>query len=349
MIPKTPPRPIASAAILAAIAFVVAPSPAQTPPCEWQSEPPILPFRPPSAKSDPEELVFKQIAKRGAMGQVMNSYETFGEERLSATFAALYCTATLIGPQVLLVAAHCVDGGVNAQGQQIVKKGSIKLGKGAPRLMESCAIASTYLKAHWKVVKPRSPDDFALCQMERTVPVVAETLDLAPARVAGGERLMIAGYGCSEKSLANGRLPDSHHEYEESQRKLRVGFNRAAQELVRGYHVIAGRVGTTDAIICKGDSGGAVYAGVNLTPGADAGWRVVAVNSAVSVSDDQWYRDRNGIANHPGEGAEYYSYLSPLYYPAFADFLTTWQAENRTERKVCGFNGVSHLSERCRR
>lgn len=321
------------AAIPLALLCIAAAQPETAPP----APPPFVPH----AARGMGPLLFEQIARPNAVGQIVGSDVSFASHRLPATFAAMDCTATLVGPQVLLTAAHCIDG-------HALTGAAIKLAReNARRRIASCAIAPAYLRGLATVNVPRNASDFALCEMEKVVPERAETLDTVP--VAGNVRLMVAGYGCSEETILknNGRIPQFHDEFSDKKRKLRVGTNTLATEPISGWRTLRGRIGTRDAVICPGDSGGAAYRGADPAPGPDIGWRVVAVNSAVGVSVEQHALDQAGTANPPGLGVEYQSYLSQLSDPAFISFVSQWQSQAPSKRLICGLGGMSSI-QACR-
>jgi len=295
-------------------------------------------------------IAFDQVAQPSAIGQVVGSLAGFDPNRLPATFAANDCTATLIGPRVLLTAAHCVDS-TTANGTHAVRKGTIRLaGETVRRPIAACAIAPAYLSASPTVNVPRSSHDFALCEMANTVPVRAETLTDLAKPLTTGTSLLVAGYGCSEKSVVqnNGRIPQFHNEYASRNRTLRVGLNTITSTVIRGWATLRGRVGSTAAIICPGDSGGAVYAGASPEPGRNSGWRIVAVNSAVGVTTEQHEADVAARPNPPGVGVEYFSYISLLSDPAFVNFLRDWHSKDPVRRRICGYDGTTHLNATCR-
>lgn len=282
------------------------------------------------------KLSFKQIAGHVWKGQVLGSDLSFAISRLPATFVTTVgnevCTATLIGPQVLLTAAHCVDAGKRNGEGWLTLAGSVTLADGSPgQDIHSCAMAPAYTASRVKPKRVRNENDYALCELFLPLNVRAEPIALEPNRSASGQSLLIAGYGCTEEDLIGGVIVADNP----TGGTLHVGMNRVRAGGPDGWISLKGRIGSTEAILCPGDSGGAAYAGASLTPtNADRGWKVVAVNSAV------------GPAGGSVKG-EYLSYLAPLSDPDFKTFLDGWVARRPAERQICGLEGVQ-LGSKCR-
>lgn len=306
-----------------------------------------------SGPTDPggASIEFVQIADGRTTGKVMGADRTFDTDRLPATFRMTFngnggaCTATLIGPRVLLTAAHCVDAKEKDQnGEWKTIPGSVRLSREpAPRPIRTCMMAPAYLEVKPPLGrKPRNAADYALCELGAPLEVKAESISRDAAKLEGGRSIMLAGYGCTEEVLIQGRLPPVTG----SSETLTVGMNTVAASGHEGWSTSLGRVGRRDqAIICPGDSGGAVYADASIAVGADNRRRVSAVNSAVGPSAAQAARWR--AAQPSPEGPEYVSYLSPLSAPAFGDLLTRFMAADPPNRTICGVN-VSALLQKCR-
>lgn len=304
-------------------------------------------------------LDFRQVATGTGSAQVVGG-EPFDATRLPATFRfeALGCTATLIGPRVLLTAAHCADrrqpavAALSMQGMRDPRiagaGGSLRLNDGRPPIAIRCTLAPAYLRSDHQARTVRNFDDYALCELDRAPPVPAETIDQRAAPVAPGQTLMLAGYGCDRRDPASGAILPSPQTIEPV---LQVGVNRISGQwdnavLARGRVPVPGApVGPDQALICPGDSGGAAFAGVVLASGddplvrrlgGDPGWRVVAVNSAVGFTAEQWQRLQRGAREPAGLGVEMQSYLAPLSDPDFRSFLADWIAVDPLVRRVCG-------------
>jgi hypothetical protein len=260
-------------------------------------------------ESDAVELVFNRTAASITEGQ-LDGGVTFPAYKLPATFVAPYpdrptefCTATLIGPSVILTAAHCLD--VKGVGDIFrIRKISVRMSGGAaPIKAISCALPKAYLSSGYATTKPRNAHDYALCEMERVVPVRAEVISLDANAAKVGDKLMMAGYGCTYEPQPGGALK------EVPSTSLLVGVNKRSGAKW-GWLTVEGVAGTDAVSLCRGDSGGAIYAHADpLVSKGEFGWQVVAVAS--------------GVIKNPGGKLE--SYLSPLSAPEFATFLEEWQ------------------------
>jgi hypothetical protein len=206
-----------------------------------------------------------------------------------AQVGANTCTATLIGPQVLLTAAHCVGIGTNA---------AIDLADG--RHFEGpCAHASND--------DPSDPSpDWALCLLTPPVTgdnIVYEYVSPGNTQIARGLKLLSVGYGCKNVN-----------DKPENPPILRTGSlfvdrpPSTGEQWPNWIFTTSARDGTS-AFICPGDSGGAVYL-VKAT-----GDRV-AIAVASGVQDD---------SNQPDFLA---SYLAALDGQFVQTFLKPWLLAN---------------------
>lgn len=281
------------------------------------------------------KLNFKQVSGSAWKVQVVGSDASFELARLPATFATALgdeiCTATLIGPQVLLTAAHCVDVNRRRGAAWQTRTGSVSLADGGGgQDIHSCAMAPAYTASDYRAGRVRNENDYALCELLLPLNVIAEPIALGVDQIAPQAQLLIAGFGCSEQDLVGGRIVADNP----TSGILHVGINRISGGGPDGWINLKGQIGTADAIICPGDSGGAAYSNASLIPrNDDRGWRVVAVNSAV------------GPTGKPEE-RRYLSYLAPLADPDFKTFLDGWVAKRPTYRQICGQE--PRLGTKCR-
>lgn len=294
------------------------------------------------AQGEPGQLEFKRIAGSDTEGMVVGSDRTFEIWRLPATFGAALgsnnnftetCTATLIGPKVLLTAAHCVD---RKDPEVRGRTYGGKVSKSDGTLLASisaCEMATDYYESSDAITgSPRNEKDFALCELVTPInSITAETISQKPADVDSGQELMVVGYGCTEAELVNGEIVSGL----KASGKLAVGMNTVSSGGPSGWLTLKGKIGAAQAILCPGDSGGGSFAHASLAPAPrDAGWRIVAINSAVGRT--------------PGGGpGEYQSYLAPLSDKSFDSFLKAWMRARPSSRKVCGVN-LSSASGNCR-
>lgn len=161
------------------------------------------------------------------------------------------CTSTLIGPQALLLAAHCVGNNRRA----FIEVGNRLVGG-------TCTHAPEYVSD--------DSADYALCLLEQMVDTVFETIELDPRRVKKGDRLLLTGFGCTKPSVTGAGVPGNDGIF-------RIG--RAAVVSLPGETEPNSIVTQDDRIVCPGDSGGGAYAE------RDGVRRLVSVNSRVIFSE----------------------------------------------------------------
>jgi hypothetical protein len=168
------------------------------------------------------------------------------------------CTATLVGPRALLLAAHCVG---NAQEAAIEVDGQQVSGK--------CTHAREYRDG---AGDPSA--DYALCRLSRPAEGIKfESVSLDPTRLKKNQRLLLTGYGCTAAPQGSGR-PSGGND----------GVFRIGEAKIVALPGDPGNEPNTvltrdDIMVCPGDSGGGAYAMLTA-----AKRLVVSVNSRV------WYQ-----------------------------------------------------------
>jgi hypothetical protein len=284
-------------------------------------------------------LEFKQAANTRTEGQVAGTNTSFDPLRLPATFkvgfgASDICTATLVGPKVILTAAHCVDLREEVGNPFSTILGSLTLANEEnPRRFKACQMAEAYVKAPVpKKRVPRNAKDWALCELRSRIDLQYENLTLDSGKVAGGRPIMIAGFGCTEANLYHQQIRGD----ELSDGVLSVGDNVLEAGLTEGWLTSLGRIGSKAAVICPGDSGGAAFFDAATNDVNDKPWRVAAVNSAVGPSP-----------RSDAKPEDHVSYLSSLADPDFLILLEGFVAKDPQARAVCRADKPANL--RCRR
>ena len=234
------------------------------------------------------------------------------------------CTATLVGRKVLITAAHCVGNG--AKVTITLKPGSIREGK--------CT--------HHKDYKDETGDisaDYALCLLKTVAPRdrLPETLTLGKPRLVAKALVLLAGYGCTKRDATGGGDGVFRVGLSAVENKLGTvdfGTEQAKLPMPNYFTTRSNPAAGGGAVICPGDSGGAVYQLLDKTSAGSVnptGRRIViGVNSRYGIGEDELADGR--------------SILSATRAKAFVEFIEAWTKKNNV--KVCG---VNELPSKCRK
>lgn len=221
-----------------------------------------------------------------------------------ARVAGSSCTWFLVGPKVLLSAAHCLQG---ATGHQIAVKVRIRL-PGVQSVLETqdCATAEAY--------PADKSQDWAACRFLTAVPVpvganVAGYEVLSQTPVRRNDSIRLGGYGCV---VANGAVSKV---YVIGDATVSDGPPRA---LLPGAFIDtpnAIELAATPAFLCEGDSGGPAFSYADDTDSITR--RVVGLNVHTVIESKT-------------------SFLASLSTEAAIAFLQNWSAKH--DLQICGLD-----------
>jgi hypothetical protein len=271
--------------------------------------------QPYSGKPNTEDLKVQPLENLGSVDPALiagrkanpadfpaNFYGRFGNSR---------CTATLVGPQAVLTAAHCVGNGKQIE---ITIAAAVFQGK--------CTHHGQY--------KNDGSADYALCQMNEIIPNrTPEKISLAD-EIKVDRRVLLSGYGCVRHDMAGGN--DGIYRIGRSRiRDLmgKVSFTENGKNVPYPHYFTTVAAVDAPAIICPGDSGGPVYCMSDDDDKSVKPRVVCGVNSAVECT--HWVGSDCTMAGT-------ISYLSALSTQA------KWLKE-QTIAKLCGVH--PEISQSC--
>lgn len=225
-------------------------------------------------------LMFRFIPDAG-VPSVVNGI-TVHPEDWPALVRTTNCTAALVGPRVLLTAAHCVDGGA----QNTVNAAKI-IQRGGTTIDADCVMHPRYSAAPFQGPEVRNSADYALCilgtslaDIPRYRSLLYENVDLGA--LTKGSPVLITGFGCNivEKGPGGG---GPQYISTTADPVLRVGDAFIEADLsAESDNYRTHSTNPRTASICPGDSGGPLIIGASTAN--QAGRRSISgVNSTVEV------------------------------------------------------------------
>ena len=168
------------------------------------------------------------------------------------------CTATIVGPQALLIASHCVSDNPN---------GSFTVG--ANKYKIACTMTDLYRRG--------TDHDLALCKIDHAVTgVVFENVNLNAAIVQVGDTLQLTGYGCVFPNGSGSGSGGNDGVYRIGEAKVQTLPNSTYSF----DYVTIGK-----SALCQGDSGGPAFKYLD----AQKKYRVVvSANSKGNIQDTSY-------------------------------------------------------------
>ena len=169
------------------------------------------------------------------------------------------CTGTLIHPQIVLTAAHCVTNNTPS---------AVRFGTNAQSAVQLAETVTCRQGPGWSGATNQG-QDYAYCLLETPVtevPIIPVVNGCEASAVYPGARIMHVGFGAEEDG-STGR---------KKMLELTVNSVTANGELISG---------TPDEIICNGDSGGPTFVYLDPAQGGDGSWRVAAIHSWAQGAD----------------------------------------------------------------
>lgn len=137
------------------------------------------------------------------------------------------CTATVVGPKVLMIAAHCVSDG-----------GSASFSVGPNQYRSTCSHSADY--------RGNATADYSLCVVDKEVTGIKyENVAADPGVVKVGDELLLTGYGCVRAGGGGG----NDGVYRIGEAKIRALPSGTDNDITAG----------SGAALCFGDSGGPAF------------------------------------------------------------------------------------------
>lgn len=244
----------------------------------------------PATKADSEKVFFRlatdvlpagSVQLSGGVTVNVGDWPAIAIAQIPVGSGLASCTATFVGPTVMLTAAHCVDAALSPKPRELWVEVDGR------KLHFNCTISPAYLKNPPRITSPRGSEDYALCiwRGKDTLPpslkaLTTEVVDVSQILLKDDKVLMV-GYGCTDLKVVNDELT-----WKPSDKTLRIGDQQVekapkydpAQPAYARLRSVQGE----EPALCPGDSGGPVFSGATTTDPL-AKRRIRAVNSSINM------------------------------------------------------------------
>lgn len=218
----------------------------------------------------------------------------------SSVAIAQGCTATFVGRNTILTAAHCVVVGTRRTPSPVEIAG----------VTFACTADPAYLGVSPGFVGVRHPADYALCTAAPGAPRPAafdkvrwDRIDLRS--IKPGDPLLIAGYGCVTWNF-NAPL----RELVQGPRQNVIAVGNFTVDALLADSFTAQSDGITQPALCAGDSGGPAFHGIS-------------VDQLLGARTIRGIASRNEV-----NGARVTSHFALLSTPRFRTFVECWMGAN---------------------
>ncbi|CAN7710617.1 trypsin-like serine protease [Acidovorax sp. LjRoot66] len=276
----------------ASLASMLMGSFAQTPPLSRAitASAPSTSASTPATKADSEKVFFRlataiipagKVQLSGGVTVSVGDWPALAIAQIPVGSGMASCTATFVGPTVMLTAAHCVDAALSPKPRELWVEVDGR------KLLFNCTISPAYLQHPPRITSPRGSEDYALCIWRGKDPLPAslkaltiEVVEVTQTLVKDDKVLMV-GYGCTDLKVVN-----EEFSWKSSDKTLRIGDQQVerapkydpAQPAYARLRSVRGE----EPALCPGDSGGPMFSGATTT-NPRAKRRIRAVNSSINM------------------------------------------------------------------